>query len=124
MNTVERPLSPHMFIYRWPMTMVVSLLHRATGLLLSLGLVVLVAGLTAAAQGRDAWQAYTGAMGSLPGRLFLALVSLAFFFHLANGIRHFVWDLGFGFEIRQANASGWTVIVAAVVLTLGYWLAV
>lgn len=124
MNTAERPLSPHMFIYRWPMTMVVSFLHRATGLLLTLGLVLLVAGLVAAAQGQDAWQAFTGTMDSLPGRLFLALVSLAFFFHLANGIRHLVWDLGFGFEIRQANASGWTVIVVTLVLTLGYWLAV
>ncbi len=92
--------------------------------LLTLGLVLLVAGLVAAAQGQDAWQAFTGTMDSLPGRLFLALVSLAFFFHLANGIRHLVWDLGFGFEIPQANASGWSVIVAAVVLTLGYWLAV
>lgn len=124
MNTGERPLSPHMFIYRWPMTMAVSFLHRATGLMLSLGLVALVAGLLAAANGADAWQGFAEVMDSLPGRLFLALVSLAFFFHLANGIRHLVWDLGFGFEIPQANASGWTVIAATVVLTLAYWLAV
>lgn len=124
MNTGGRPLSPHMFIYRWPMTMVVSVLHRATGLLLSLGLVALVAGLASAADGPAAWEHFTDVMGSLPGRLFLALVSLAFFFHLANGIRHLAWDMGFGFEIPQANASGWTVIVATVVLTLAYWLAV
>jgi succinate dehydrogenase / fumarate reductase cytochrome b subunit len=124
MNSRERPLSPHLFIYRWPMTMVVSILHRVTGLALSLGLVVLVAGLMAASTGPEAWARFTVAADSLPGRLLLALLTLAFFFHLANGVRHLVWDLGFGFEIRQANASGWTVIAATVVLTLAYWLAV
>lgn len=124
MNSSERPLSPHLFIYRWPMTMVVSLLHRITGMALSIGLVVLVAGLLAAADGAAAWGSFVDTLDSLAGRLLLALLTLAFFFHLANGVRHLVWDLGFGFEIPQANASGWTVIAATVVLTLLYWLAV
>lgn len=124
MNSRERPLSPHMFIYRWPMTMTVSILHRMSGLMLSVGLVALVLWLLAAAGDAAAYERFGDVMGSLAGRLFLALVSLAFFFHLANGVRHLVWDLGFGFEISQANASGWTVIAAAVLLTLVYWLAV
>lgn len=123
MTSRERPLSPHLFIYRWPMTMVVSLLHRLTGLGLFVGLLVLVAGLLAAADGGESWGRFVAAMDSLAGRLLLALLTLAFFFHLANGVRHLVWDLGFGFEKRQANASGWTVIAATVVLTLAYWLA-
>lgn len=123
MSSSERPLSPHMFIYRWPMTMTVSILHRVTGLALSLGLVALVLWLLAAADGAVAYERFAGAMDSLAGRLFLMLVSLAFFFHLANGVRHLVWDLGLGFEIPQANASGWTVIATTVVLTLAYWLA-
>ncbi|HLT89816.1 MAG TPA: succinate dehydrogenase, cytochrome b556 subunit [Woeseiaceae bacterium] len=123
MQTRERPLSPHLFIYRWPMTMVVSIGHRLTGLLLSLGLVVLVAGLVAAATGPGSWERFVAVFASLPGRLLLALLTLAFFFHLANGIRHLAWDLGYGFEIPQANASGWTVIAASVILTLVYWLA-
>lgn len=124
MSSSERPLSPHMFIYRWPMTMTVSVLHRVTGLVLSLGLIALVLWLVAAAEGAAAYERFGGAMDSLLGRLFLALVSLAFFFHLANGVRHLVWDAGLGFEIPQANASGWTVIAATIVLTLAYWLAV
>lgn len=124
MSSSERPLSPHLFIYRWPMTMTVSILHRVSGLVLSLGLIALVLWLLAAADGAAAYERFAGALDSLPGRLFLALVSFSFFFHLANGVRHLVWDLGFGFEIPQANASGWTVIAATIVLTLGYWLIV
>jgi succinate dehydrogenase / fumarate reductase cytochrome b subunit len=105
------------------MTMVVSILHRVSGLALSLGLVVLVAWLLAAANGPAAHERFIGAMGSGWGRLLLALLSFAFFFHLANGVRHLVWDVGFGFEIPQANASGWSVIAATIVLTLAYWLA-
>lgn len=123
MSNNQRPLSPHVFIYRWPMTMTVSILHRVSGVMLSLGLIVLVAWLAAAADGAAAYDRFSGVMQSGAGRLFLALWSFALFFHLANGVRHLFWDLGLGFEIGQANASGWAVIVATVVLTLVYWLA-
>lgn len=123
MSNSERPLSPHLFIYRWPMTMAVSMLHRVSGVMLSLGLIILVAWLLAAADGAATYERFAGIMQSAVGRAFLALWSFAFFFHLANGVRHLVWDLGYGFEIPQANASGWTVIVGTVVLTLAYWLA-
>jgi succinate dehydrogenase / fumarate reductase, cytochrome b subunit len=119
----ERPLSPHMFIYRWPMTMTVSILHRASGIGLSLGLIALVAWLAAVADGAPAYDRYSTFMQSLAGRLLLALWSFAFFFHLANGVRHLFWDGGLGFEIPQANASGWVVIASTFVLTLAYWLA-
>lgn len=105
------------------MTMVVSILHRVTGVTLSIGLILLVAWLLSVADGPAAYGRLAEFMQSGIGRVFLAAFSFAFFFHFANGVRHLFWDAGFGFEIRQANASGWAVIVSTVVLTLGYWLA-
>ncbi len=123
MNNSQRPMSPHLFIYRWPMTMTVSILHRVTGMTLSVGLVVFVAWLLAAAAGPDAYAQFAAVLGSVPGRIFLVLWTATLFFHLANGVRHLFWDLGMGFEIPQANATGWTVIASTFVLTLAYWLA-
>lgn len=124
MHDSQRPMSPHLFIYRWPMTMAVSILHRVTGVMLSLGLIVLVAWLAAAAGGAESYEQFAGLMSSIAGRVFLILWSAALFFHLANGVRHLFWDVGLGFEIPQANASGWAVIAGTVVLTLVYWLAI
>jgi succinate dehydrogenase / fumarate reductase, cytochrome b subunit len=123
MDNRERPLSPHLSIYRWPITMTLSILHRLSGLALSVGFIVLAAWLLSAAEGADAHERLAGMMQSAGGRLLLILLSLAFFYHLANGVRHLIWDLGFGFEIRQANASSWVVIVTAIALTVLYWLA-
>jgi succinate dehydrogenase / fumarate reductase, cytochrome b subunit len=117
-----RPLSPHLSVYRWPITMTLSILHRVSGVSLSLGFLLLVAWLMAAADGPETLARFTGIMGSVLGRVVLAVLTFAFFFHLANGIRHLFWDLGYGFEIPQANASSWAAIVATVVLTLLYWL--
>lgn len=117
-----RPLSPHLSVYRWPITMTLSILHRVSGLTLSLGFLVLVAWLISAASGAETLAAFAGIMGSIAGRVVLAVLTFAFFFHLANGIRHLSWDLGYGFEIPQANASSWAAIVATFVLTLLYWL--
>lgn len=116
------PLSPHLSVYRWPITMTLSILHRVSGVILSLGFLVLVAWLTAAAGGPETLARFAGLIGSVPGRIVLAVLTFAFFFHLANGIRHLFWDLGYGFEIPQANASAWAAIVATVVLTVLYWL--
>jgi succinate dehydrogenase / fumarate reductase cytochrome b subunit len=123
MDNRERPLSPHLSIYRWPITMTLSILHRLSGLALSVGFIVLAAWLLSAAEGADAHERLAGMMQSAGGRLLLILLSLAFFYHLANGVRHLIWDLGFGFEIRQANASSWVVIVTAIAFTVLYWLA-
>lgn len=122
MNSRERPLSPHLSIYRWPITMTLSIAHRLSGLALSAGLIVLLAWLLSAADGAEAYERFADAMQSVGGRLLLFLLSLAFFYHMANGVRHLVWDLGYGFEKRQANASSWVVIAVAIVLTLLYWL--
>lgn len=123
MSNSQRPMSPHLFIYRWPMTMAVSILHRLTGVMLSLGLIGLVAWLAAAAGGAESYERLGSIMTSFGGRIVLVLWTAALFFHLANGVRHLFWDAGLGFEIPQANASGWAVIAGTVVLTLAYWLA-
>jgi succinate dehydrogenase / fumarate reductase cytochrome b subunit len=124
MNPNDRPLSPHLSIYRWPVTMVSSILHRATGIAMAVGFVLFAVWLADAAAGPDAYAAFTEAMGSTFGEILMVGWSWAFFYHLANGIRHLVWDTGHGFEKEQANASAWFVIIASVVLTGLFWLLV
>ena len=124
MNKTSRPLSPFLTIYRWPITMTLSILHRMTGVALSVGLIALVVWLESIAFGEGTYQVVVGWMDTLIGQLLLLGWSYAFFFHFSNGIRHLFWDVGMGFEVRQANASAWFVVVASVLLTAMYWLLV
>jgi succinate dehydrogenase / fumarate reductase cytochrome b subunit len=117
----NRPLSPHLQVYRWQWTMALSILHRITGVALGLGSLLLVYWLTAAATGPEAYARAQGFIGSWLGLLLLFGFSLALFYHLANGIRHLFWDAGRGFELKTAYASGIAVLVAAVVLTGFAW---
>lgn len=121
MSNTERPLSPHISIYRWPITMVLSILHRATGVAMSLGFVVFVVWLFDAASGPDAYAMFAAAADSVVGKLLLVGWSFAFFYHLSNGARHLVWDTGRGLEKVQANASSWWVLIMAVALTAVFW---
>ena len=121
MTNHDRPLSPHLSVYRWPVTMVTSILHRATGIGMAVGFIVLVGWLFDAASGPEVYAMFLGAIDSTIGKLLLIGWSWAFFYHLGNGIRHLVWDSGRGFEKSQANASAWIVIVASVVLTAAFW---
>lgn len=114
----NRPLSPHLQVYRWQVTMAVSILHRVTGVGLGLGLLLLTWWLVAAASGPEYFDFVQAIMTSMVGRVLLFGFTLALFFHACNGIRHLVWDLGYGFEIGTARRSSWVVIVAAVVLTV------
>lgn len=122
MSNTERPLSPHLSIYRWPITMTLSILHRVSGVALAAGLIVLAAWLTNAAAGASAYSQFVTTMSTLAGRLLLVGWSFAFFFHMANGVRHLFWDVGRGFEKRQANASAWFVLILAFASTGGFWL--
>jgi succinate dehydrogenase / fumarate reductase, cytochrome b subunit len=116
-----RPLSPHLQVWRWHITMLGSILHRATGIALYGGALI-VAGLAAAlAAGPDAFDAYRGLLGSPLGKLVLLGLTFSAFYHLANGVRHLVWDSGKGFTPRVANASGAAVIGFAVVATVVIW---
>lgn len=124
MSNPGRPLSPHISIYRWPITMVLSILHRATGIAMSVGLIVLAGWLFNAAEGPEAYQYFRAAMSGPVGRILLIGWTFAFFLHLGNGVRHLFWDAGRGLEKHQANASAWFVLVVAALLTAVFWGAI
>ncbi|HLF58249.1 MAG TPA: succinate dehydrogenase, cytochrome b556 subunit [Alphaproteobacteria bacterium] len=121
MSSANRPLSPHLQIYRWQLTSVLSILHRMTGVFLSAGAVVLVWWLFAAAMGDAEFAVVQTLLASTVGKLFLLGWTFSLFYHLANGIRHLLWDTGFGFDIKTAYVTGWTVVAAAVALTAFAW---
>ena len=123
MATPKRPLSPFMIgpYYRPQLTSMMSIAHRGTGVVLALGALVLVAWLVAAAGSASAFDAFSAAMGSLPGKLSLFVFSASLVYHFLNGIRHLFWDAGHGFEIPKAYASGYAVLLLSLVLTGGLW---
>jgi succinate dehydrogenase / fumarate reductase cytochrome b subunit len=118
-----RPLSPNIQIYRPQLTSVLSIANRITGLVLSVGAVVLVVWLIAAATGPQAYALVQGAITSWIGQIVLFGCTFAFFLHLCGGIRHLVWDAGYGFSLRSIYASGWAVVGASVALTVAAWVA-
>jgi succinate dehydrogenase / fumarate reductase cytochrome b subunit len=119
----QRPLSPHLQIYRPQITSTLSILHRITGVGLALGAVLLAYWLAAAAYGPEAFARANAFFVSGFGRLVLFGLTFAFFYHLANGIRHLAWDIGLGFEMKTLNLTGIVVVVAAFALTLAAWVA-
>ncbi len=119
MHGVQRPLSPY-WIYRWAITMWLSSLHRITGLLLSLGAVVLSAWLIALASGPESFAAVSGVVGAGWFKVLLVGWTFCFFFHLANGVRHLFWDAGYGFDPKRIRASGWTVVIVTLVATAAF----
>ncbi len=121
MATYNRPLSPHLQVYRPQFTSMLSILHRLTGVILAFGTLLLVWWLIAAATGPEAYDTVQGFIGSIIGRLLLLGWTFALFYHLANGIRHLAWDTGRGFELATAYSSGWLVVIASVVLTIASW---
>ena len=123
MTTRNRPLSPHLQIYRLPLLALMSITHRITGVGLVVGLVVLAYWLGSAASGPDAFAAAQGLLGSFLGMVLLFGWTVALFFHLSHGIRHLLWDHGWGFEIPQAYGSAKVALGATAVLTVLAWVA-
>jgi succinate dehydrogenase / fumarate reductase cytochrome b subunit len=119
----NRPISPHLQVYRPQLTSMLSILHRITGVALAIGTILLVYWLIAAASGPEAFASAEALIGSRLGRILLFGWIFALYFHLANGIRHLFWDAGFGFELKTVYASGWTVVALAAVLTLVSFIA-
>jgi len=118
MPPANRPLSPHLQIYKPQLTSVVSISHRATGLALSVGTLLLVWWLLAAATGPEAYAQAQSFIGSWFGVLLLVGWAYSLFFHLCNGVRHLVWDTGHGLDIATTYATGWAVVAASAGLTL------
>lgn len=121
-NPQSRPLSPHLQIYRWPITMFTSIAHRAAGMVLAVGSVLLAVWLVSAACGPDAYAAVNGVFGSWFGQIIMFLWSIALFYHMCNGIRHIFWDFGLGFEIPTARATSYVVFAGAAALTIIIWI--
>ena len=123
MHVQRRPLSPHLQIYRLPLTAVLSIMHRITGVLLALGTVVLVGWVVAIAAGGPWYMLAYHWFSSFTGQLLLIAWSGALYFHLCNGIRHLFWDTGMGFELRAVDISALLALAATTALTgLTWWL--
>jgi succinate dehydrogenase / fumarate reductase, cytochrome b subunit len=118
----ERPLSPHLTIYKPQITSVMSILHRITGVALSGGTFLLVAWLWAAAYSPACFESIHAFFGSIFGKLLLFGWTLAFYYHLLNGIRHLCWDMGKGFDMQTVERSGVVIGVASGALTMISWI--
>lgn len=123
-KTAARPLSPHLQVYRLPLAAWLSILHRITGVGLTLGLLGLTWWIASAAYGPDAYDQAIAVIGSPLGYLVLFGFSVALFFHLCNGIRHLLWDAGKNFELAQTQRTNVMVISGTVLLTALAWFAV
>jgi succinate dehydrogenase / fumarate reductase cytochrome b subunit len=116
-----RPMSPHLQVWRWHVTMATSIFHRATGVALyGAGLIAAVWAVTLAS-GPDAYDQFKALLGTPLGILVLFGISVCAFYHLANGIRHLVWDFGHGLDVKSANGSAWVVFGFTAAATLGFW---
>lgn len=124
MSANARPLSPHIGIYRWQIQMVTSILHRATGIALAAGTILLVVALLALAEGPDAWAAVAACCTSWIGIVLLVGWTWSLAYHWLNGIRHLAQDLGYGFAPATFVRNGWIVTVGSLVLTVLVWVCV
>ena len=120
----ERPLSPHLQIYRWTVTMTVSVLHRITGVALYFGVVLLLWWLLAAAISDSAFETAESVFSHWLGELVLFGFSWALIHHMLGGIRHLIWDTGRGLDLRSANQLAWANIGGSIVLTVLLWIVV
>lgn len=121
MANSNRPLSPHLQVYKPQITSVMSIFHRMTGVALGVGTLFLMWWLVSVAAGPEYYAFVADIAGSIIGRLVLFGFTWALFYHLCNGLRHLYWDAGWGFELESVTRSGWLVIVASVVLTVVAW---
>jgi succinate dehydrogenase / fumarate reductase cytochrome b subunit len=124
----ERPLSPHLvsggpfaFHWRWHITMFSSIAHRTTGVALYVGALILAGWAVALAAGPEAYAGYKAMLGSPLGKLVFFGLTVSVFYHLASGVRHLVWDVGEGFDLKTANMASVVIIAFAVAATFAVW---
>jgi succinate dehydrogenase / fumarate reductase cytochrome b subunit len=120
-GAAARPLSPHVQVWRWHITMASSILHRATGVALYGGALILAGWAAALAAGPAAFGTYKSLLGSLPGKVVLFGLTFAIFYHLANGVRHLAWDAGEGFDPKTADMTAAAAIAFAVTASVAVW---
>ena len=119
-----RPLSPHLQVYKPQLTSILSILHRGTGIVLSIGSIFLVSWILVLTLGESAYQIYSKLVNNWFGKLVIFGFTFGLFYHLSNGIRHLFWDAGYGYELKDAYISGFAVIFSSISLTLITWLIV
>ena len=118
MAASDRPLSPHLQIYRPQLTSILSITHRATGIALAVGTLLLTCWLISAALGPANYAGLQRFLASWLGILLLLGWSWSLFYHLCNGIRHLVWDAGVGLDLKSVYLTGWIVVAASLALTI------
>jgi succinate dehydrogenase / fumarate reductase cytochrome b subunit len=121
MASDHQPLSPHLQVYRWQLTSVLSILHRFTGIALAVGAILLVSWIGSASDGPESFAKMQWFLASPVGLLLMFGWTVALFYHLSNGIRHLVWDTGRGLDLRSVYASGYAVLAATAALTIVAW---
>ena len=122
MNDSKNPLSPHLQIYRWHISSLLSITHRISGVVNLLALILIFFWMIALSLGENNYESFLLIINSFFGKFILIGFTWSMIFHLLSGARHFVWDLGYGFEIKTANISGIIVIIFSLVLTIIFWL--
>jgi succinate dehydrogenase / fumarate reductase cytochrome b subunit len=118
-----RPLSPHLTIYRWPVTMMTSITHRATGVGLSVGAIILAWWLVSISNGPEGWQSFHAAADTPLGLVVLFGLTWALVYHFLNGIRHLAWDMGYGFDKREAERNSVIIFALSIILALAAFAA-
>ncbi len=116
-----RPMSPHLQVWRWHITMAGSILHRVTGSALYVGALILAAWALSLAGGPDSYELFLRVMGSLPGKLVLFGLTVSVFYHLAAGVRHLVWDLGLGLDPKTADLLAAASMAFGVAASIAVW---
>jgi len=122
MNDSNNPLSPHLQIYRWHISSLLSITHRISGVINLLALILIFFWLLFLSFGESNYELFLLIINSFFGKFILIGFTWSMSFHLLSGIRHLVWDFGYGFEIKTANISGIIVIISSLVLTIIFWL--
>ena len=122
MNDSNNPLSPHLQIYRWHISSLLSITHRISGVINLFALILIFFWLTLLSIGENNYELFLLIINSFFGKFILIGFTWSMSFHLLSGIRHLVWDLGYGFEVKTANISGAIVIVSSLLLTIIFWL--
>ena len=122
MNDSKNPLSPHIQIYKWHISSLLSIIHRISGVINLLALILIFFWLIFLSLGENNYQSFLLIINSFIGKFILIGFTWSMSFHLLSGIRHLVWDLGYGFEIKTANITGVIVIISSLALTIIFWL--
>ena len=122
MNDSKNPLSPHLQIYRWHISSLLSIIHRISGVINLLALILILFWLVILSLGESNYELFLLIINSFFGKFILIGFTWSMSFHVLSGIRHLCWDLGYGFEIKTANITGIIVIISSLILTIIFWL--